>query len=92
VVIVPSREEYEMLHNLLLAKGAHSELEDRKWFATRAFRVSSHYDKEIYQYFNQEELDLSLKISVHTAVPFVMAKIPTSRRFTSVNWRTIFCN
>ena len=76
VVIVPSRDEYEMLYNLLLAKGAHSELEDRKWFATRAFRVSSHYDKEIYQYFNQEELDLSLKISVHTAVPLRYGENP----------------
>jgi len=76
VIIVPSRDEYEMLYNLLLAKGAHSELEDRKWFATKAFRVSSHYDKEIYQYFNQEELDLSLKISVHTAVPLRYGENP----------------
>jgi phosphoribosylaminoimidazolecarboxamide formyltransferase/IMP cyclohydrolase len=76
VIIVPSRDEYEMLDNLLLAKGAHSELEDRKWFATRAFRVSSHYDKEIYQYFNQEDLDLSLKISVHTAVPLRYGENP----------------
>ena len=52
VVIVPSRDEYDMLQKLLEAKGANSELEDRKWFATRAFRVSSHYDKDsphIYQ-------------------------------------------
>ena len=76
VIIVPSRDEYEMLYNLLLAKGAHSELEDRKWFATKAFRVSSHYDKEIYQYFNQEELDLSLKISVHTSVPLRYGENP----------------
>jgi len=40
VVIVPSREEYEALEKLLTAKGPNSELEDRKWFATRAFRVS----------------------------------------------------
>ena len=76
VIIVPSRDEYEMLYNLLLAKGANSELEDRKWFATKAFRVSSHYDKEIYQYFNQEELDISLKISVHTAVPLRYGENP----------------
>jgi len=76
VVIVPSREEYEMLQNLLEAKGASSELEDRKWFAKRAFRVSSHYDKEIYHYFNQDESDVSLKISVHTAIPLRYGENP----------------
>ena len=76
VVIVPSRDEYDMLQKLLEAKGANSELEDRKWFATRAFRVSSHYDKEIYHYFNVDELDLSLKISVHTAMPLRYGENP----------------
>jgi phosphoribosylaminoimidazolecarboxamide formyltransferase / IMP cyclohydrolase len=76
VIIVPSRDEYEMLQNLLEAKGPHSELEDRRWFATRAFRVSSHYDVEIYHYFNQDELDQSLKISVQNAVPLRYGENP----------------
>ncbi len=76
VVIVPSRDEYPALANLLETKGTNSDLEDRKWFAIRAFRVSSHYDKEIYHYFNQEELDLSLKISVHAATPLRYGENP----------------
>lgn len=61
---------------LLEGKGANPTLEDRKWFATRAFRVSSHYDKQIYHYFNQDELDLSLKISVHSATPLRYGENP----------------
>ncbi|HJW31591.1 MAG TPA: hypothetical protein VJ508_20340, partial [Saprospiraceae bacterium] len=76
VVIVPSRDEYEPFTLLLEGKGATTTLEDRKWFATRAFRVSSHYDKEIYHHFNQDELDISLKISVHDATPLRYGENP----------------
>ena len=42
VIIVPS----------LKKQGAQSELEDRKWFATQAFGVSSHYDTAIHKWFS----------------------------------------
>ena len=51
VVIVPSKSEYQPLLELLNRNGAQSELEDRRWFATRAFGVSSHYDTAIHAYF-----------------------------------------
>ena len=44
VIIVPSKAEYKPLLDLLQKQGAQSEIEDRRWFATRAFGVSSHYD------------------------------------------------
>jgi phosphoribosylaminoimidazolecarboxamide formyltransferase/IMP cyclohydrolase len=53
VVIVPSKAEYASLQTLLEKQGAQSELEDRRWFATRAFGVSSHYDTAIHAYFEQ---------------------------------------
>lgn len=53
VIIVPSKAEYASLQTLLEKKGAQSELEDRRWFATRAFGVSSHYDTAIHAYFEQ---------------------------------------
>jgi len=53
VIIVPSKAEYASLQALLEKKGAQSELEDRRWFATRAFGVSSHYDTAIHAYFEQ---------------------------------------
>ncbi len=51
VVIVPSKAEYQPLLELLQKKGGTSDLEDRKWFAARAFGVSSHYDAAIHDYF-----------------------------------------
>ncbi len=51
VIIVPSKQEYEPLLKLLQKNGAQSEIEDRKWFATQAFGVSSHYDTAIHGWF-----------------------------------------
>lgn len=51
VVIVPSKAEYAPLLDLLNRKGAQTDVEDRRWFATRAFGVSSHYDTAIHAYF-----------------------------------------
>lgn len=51
VVIVPSKAEYGMLLDVLKAKGAQTNLEDRKQFAERAFGVSSHYDTAIHNWF-----------------------------------------
>lgn len=51
VIIVPSKAEYKPLLELLKEKGAESEIEDRRWFATQAFGVSSHYDTAIHAWF-----------------------------------------
>ena len=51
VVIVPSKAEYGMLLDVLKAKGAQTDLEDRKQFSERAFGVSSHYDTAIHNWF-----------------------------------------
>ena len=55
VVIVPSQNEYQPLLDLLNEKNGEFTLEDRKWFAGKAFSVSSHYDAAIFSYFNSEE-------------------------------------
>ena len=51
VVVVPSKAEYPALLKMLQEKGASSDIEDRKWFAARAFGVSSHYDTAIHGWF-----------------------------------------
>lgn len=51
VVIVPSKAEYGLLLDILKAKGAQTDLDDRKQFAERAFGVSSHYDTAIHNWF-----------------------------------------
>lgn len=54
VVIVPSKAEYKPLLDIVTKNGAQTELEDRRWFATRAFGVSSHYDTAIHAWFDQK--------------------------------------
>ena len=51
VVIVPSKEEYKPLLDLLQKQGAETTQEQRRWFATQAFGVSSHYDTAIHAWF-----------------------------------------
>ena len=53
VVIVPSKAEYKPLLELLQKKGGETDIEDRRWFASRAFGVSSHYDTAIHSYFEK---------------------------------------
>ncbi len=51
VVIVPSKEEYSVLLEMLNKNGAQTAIEDRKLLAERAFGVSSHYDTAIHDWF-----------------------------------------
>jgi phosphoribosylaminoimidazolecarboxamide formyltransferase/IMP cyclohydrolase len=53
VVIVPSKAEYSVLLDILNKKGAQTDLEDRRMFATRAFGVSSSYDTAIHNWFEK---------------------------------------
>ncbi len=55
VVIVASKAQYAPLLAMLKEKGAHSSIEDRRWFAKEAFAVSSGYDSAIFNYFDGGE-------------------------------------
>lgn len=57
VVIVPSRDEYNMLLDLLDQKNGETSLSDRKEFARKAFATSSYYDTAIFNYFSSEKDD-----------------------------------
>jgi len=53
-VIVPSKDQYQCLIELLETKNGDTSIADRKRFALDAFNVSSHYDTAIFNYFNTE--------------------------------------
>ena len=53
-VIVPSKNQYQDLIDLLEEKNGETAMGDRKRFALEAFNVSSHYDTAIFNYFNAE--------------------------------------
>ena len=53
VIIVPSKAEYSVLLDILNEQGAATTREQRKMFATRAFKTSSHYDTAIAAWFEK---------------------------------------
>lgn len=76
VVVVPSRDEYNTLVELLKSKDGHTDLEDRKALAARAFAISSHYDTAIFNHFNADNAIPSFKKSIPQAMPLRYGENP----------------
>lgn len=55
VLIVPCKEGYGKLLELLKTKKGVTDIEERRYFASLAFLTSSHYDTMIFKYFNRNE-------------------------------------
>jgi len=55
VVIIPSKNQYKILLELLENGKGESSLDERKKLAADAFAISSHYDSAIFNYLNQGE-------------------------------------
>lgn len=62
VLVVSSRGQYESLFALLKSGHGETSLETRRKYAGNAFNVSSHYDSEIFKYFDGENKS-ALKVS-----------------------------
>lgn len=58
VVIVPSKAQYAPFLDILQGHGSATTLEERQAFARDAFSVSSHYDTQIFHYFNQGTVEV----------------------------------
>lgn len=63
VVIVSSREQYGELVDLLRTQNCSTSIVNRLSFAAKAFGVSSHYDSQIFNYFNRTEALPSFRCS-----------------------------
>lgn len=66
VLIVASRDQYSELLDLLDSGEGETIVETRRKFATEAFNVTSHYDAEIFSYFDAGA-DTALKVSEQNA-------------------------
>ena len=62
-VIVSSMEQYDEFLNTISENDGATTLNERKKFAAKAFNISSHYDTAIFNYFNKETDEATLKIS-----------------------------
>lgn len=63
VVVIPSKDYYPDLFQILESNSCQTTLEQRKVLAMKAFKVSSHYDAAIFKYFNGTKLLEALTIS-----------------------------
>ncbi len=64
VVVIPSKDEYGDLHHILNDGAGVSTLAQRKDLARKAFKVSSHYDTAIFNYFDRDTFEESFKHSI----------------------------
>ena len=65
VVVVPAVDYYDEFLAVIKRNQGSTHIDDRKYFATRAFEVSSHYDTAIFNYFNKDCSVNSFKQSIH---------------------------
>lgn len=75
VLIVASKEDYTFLNELLKSKQGFSDINDRKYLATKAFNVTSHYDTAIFNYFSKGEAPV-FKQSVQQVYPLRYGENP----------------
>ena len=68
VVILPSQSQYAEFLELLVAQNGATTIEQRISFSRDAFNVSSHYDTQIFKYFNQGEKEMFKESILHSQV------------------------
>lgn len=78
VVIIPSQKQYAPFLELIQAQSGSTTIDQRKIFSRDAFNVSSHYDTQIFNYFNTEELDV-MKVSMQHAESLRYGENPHQR-------------
>jgi len=62
-VIIASVNEYAFLLDLISSQNGETTIEQRRYLATKAFHVSSHYDSSIFNYFNADETYFKVSIA-----------------------------
>jgi phosphoribosylaminoimidazolecarboxamide formyltransferase / IMP cyclohydrolase len=67
VLVVPSKDQYAFLLDILTMKDGCSELNDRRLMANQAFSITSNYDTNIYHYFSKDTNE-ALKQSFGTSI------------------------
>lgn len=90
VLCISSIDDYPEFLDLLVAKEGSSSLDDRKRFATRAFKVSSQYDTAIFNYFNSAEQPETLLISEDKGHPLRYGENPHQKGFFFGDFEAIF--
>lgn len=65
MVVVASKEEYQLFSDLLNDQNGEFSAYNRREFARRVFKVTSNYDIVIFNWFNEGTTDIAFKHSIH---------------------------
>lgn len=90
VICVSSVNDYAEFLDLISANNGTISEEDRKRFAAKAFNVSSHYDTAIFNYFNKNHEEATLKISETNGKVLRYGENPHQRGFFFGNFDELF--
>ena len=89
VIIVASKHQYKPLLHLLKEKKGATTIDDRRWFAKEAFKVSSAYDSAIFRYFDKDS-DSALRITADEAKQLRYGENPHQKGVFFGNFNEIF--
>jgi phosphoribosylaminoimidazolecarboxamide formyltransferase/IMP cyclohydrolase len=76
VVIVPSKEQYPILQDILNNQSGETTLEDRLFLANASFAVSSYYDTTIFNYFNRNNSYPAYRKAINESKPLRYGENP----------------
>lgn len=76
VLIISGREQYPGLLSLLKEKKGITTLAERRLYAAESFKTSSHYDTEIFNYFNREAGITAFRESINSFIPLRYGENP----------------
>ena len=78
---VSSMEDYGEVLEMITEGNGSTTMAQRKRFAAKSFRISSHYDTAIFNYFNQTEELAGLKVSEHNGKTLRYGENPHQKGF-----------
>lgn len=90
VLCVSSVDDYAELLELISKDNGVVSYEDRQRFAAKSFNISSHYDSAIFNYFNQNNDEVVLKLSEQNGKTLRYGENPHQEGFFFGNFEAMF--
>lgn len=90
VLVVANRSLYSTFLDILDTRHGYTDIEQRKFFATQAFHISSHYDTAIFNHFNKEGQIKIFKESVQEHLQLRYGENPHQQAFFFGNLSDVF--
>jgi phosphoribosylaminoimidazolecarboxamide formyltransferase/IMP cyclohydrolase len=90
VLCVSSVDDYAELLDLISKNNGSISYKDRQRFAAKSFNISSHYDSAIFNYFNQNNEEVVLKLSEQNGRTLRYGENPHQQGFFFGNFDEMF--